>query len=256
MSKTTIAPIAKNARYAEASVVLSRLEKSHHQAQAEADRTASLLAAWNPPQGTDAVSAALEMLDGKTPARNSMSLLETERATSQSKATILKQAIEQQRVAMAALASDLSSEESALHRAEHAEAVLGIAHALKALDVALEGETNVRERIEQAGYRCILPVFVIPEMGRLSHLDSPMVRHFKSATEYVADYDDDVSGQLDKQNTVHLLVDVPGIGRVSEIVSMAGRLARHLVRMGRAEETSDKPRRVVEPRRNREIVLE
>lgn len=252
-----IITIAKHPRYAEAAAVLSRLMQSHSQAQAEADRTGSLLAAWDPPTGGDAVSAALQMLDGKTPAQNSMDILATERATALNKATILKQAIEQQRVEMAALASDLSSVESALHRAEHAEAVRCIAAALKTLDDALGGEADIRERIEQAGYRCTLPGFLIPEIGRLSHLDSPMRRHHKAAIEYVADYDDGASGKLDKPNVVHLLVDVPGIGWVGEIVSLAGRMARHLVRLRRAEETTDKPRRVAKhSHNNREIVLE
>lgn len=255
--KTTINNISTNPRYASEITTLNRLTKSLAEAQAEADRTGSLLAAWNPPTGGDAVSAALQMLDGK-PAQNSMDILATERATALNKAKILKQAIEQQRVSMLELTSELSIVESTLHRAAHADAVRSIAAALKTLDDALGVEANLRERIEQAGYRCTLPAFPVPELGRLSYIDdSPMLRHHKAAVEYVADYEDDASGKLDKPNVVHLLVDVPGIGRVTEIVSIAGRMARQLVRLGRAEETNDKPRRAAKhTHSNREIVLE
>lgn len=127
-----ITTIDKNPRYAEAAAVMSRLVQSHGQAEAEADRTGAILAAWNPTKGTDAVSAALDMLDSNAPARSGMDTIAAANVEARNKADILRQAIQQQHTKMRELTSELSAEESALSRADHAEAVRGIAKALKA----------------------------------------------------------------------------------------------------------------------------
>lgn len=252
-----IITIAKHPRYAEAAAVLSRLMQSHSQAQADADRTGALLAAWNPPKGAAAVSAALDMLDSNTPARSGMDTIATANAEARNKADILRQAILQQHAKMRELTSELSAEESALSRADHAEVVRGIAKALKALGDALQSETDLRARIDAAGYRCTLPSFQFHEIGVMTDPESLIATNCRAAIAYAVDHDDSVSGQLDKPATVRLLADWPGTGRGIEVVSLAGRMARHLVRIGRAEETTDKPRRVAKhSHNNREIVLE
>jgi hypothetical protein len=250
-----IISIAKNPRYAEAAAVLSRLVQSHSQAQAEADRTGALLAAWNPPKGADAVSAALDMLDSNSPARSGMSAIATANVEARNKVDILWQAIQQQHTKMSELTSELSAEESALSRADHAEAVRGISKALKTLGDALQAETDLRARIDVAGYRCTLPSFQFHEIGVMTDPDSLIAANYRAALAYAVDHDDSVSGQMDKTATVHLLSDWPGAGRATEVVSLAGRLARHLVRLGKAEATTDKPRRVAKQRAY-EAVLE
>lgn len=239
-----ITTIDKNPRYAEAAAVMSRLVQSHGQAEAEADRTGAILAAWNPTKGTDAVSAALDLLDSNAPARSGMDTIAAANVEARNKADILRQAIQQQHTKMRELTSELSAEESALSRADHAEAVRGIAKALKALGDALQVETSLRARIDAAGYRCALPAFQFPEIGVMTDPESLIAIKCRAALAYAADHDDAVSGQLDKTATVHLLSDWPGAGKATEVVSMAGRLARHLVRLGKAEATTDKPRRV------------
>jgi hypothetical protein len=239
-----ITTIAKNPRYAEAAAVMSRLVQSHGQAEAEADRTGALLAAWSPPKGTDAVSTALDMLDSNTPARSGMDAVAAQNVEARNKADILRQAIQQQHTKMRELTSELSAGESALFRADHAEAVRRIAQALMALGDALQVETNLHARIDAAGYRCTLPAFQFPELGVMTDPESLIATNYRAAIAYAEDHDDSESGQLDNAATVHLLSDWTGVGRATEVVSLAGRLARHLVRLGKAEATTDKPRRV------------
>lgn len=232
--KSTIITIVKNPRYAEAAAILDRLMQSHSKAQAEADRTGVLLAAWNPPTGADAVCAALAMLDSNSPARSGMDTIATANMEARNKVDILRQAIQQQYSKMSELTSELSAEESALVRAEHAEVVRGIAKALEALGAAMQAETDLRARIETAGYSCTLPAFQFYEIGVMIDPESLIATNCRAAFAYAEDHDDSVSGALNKDATVHLLSDWPGAGMATEVVSIGGRLARHLTRIGRA----------------------
>lgn len=107
--KTTIQPLSQVPRYAEAAAILDRLTQSHSQAQAEADRTAALLAAWTPPEAGDAVSAALSMLDANTPARRGgMDATAAANTEARNRADVLRQAITQQQPEMARLVNACS----------------------------------------------------------------------------------------------------------------------------------------------------
>lgn len=247
--KNVIQPLSKNTRYAEAAAILDRLTQSHSTAQAEADRTAALLAArTSPTKDEDAVSAALNMLDSGTPARlGDMDALAAANAEARNRAGVLQQAINQQQAEMARLLSEFSGEQSNASRADHAAAVQGIADALKALGNALQAEADLRARIEAAGYQCHLESFQVPELGGIGALfdrDSVLSTHIRTAAAYVAYQHAELSDDPDKAVRVHLLADWPGVGMVTEVVTLAGRMARHLVRFGLAEPTSDKPRRV------------
>ena len=253
----TITTIAKNPRYAEAAAVMSRLVQSHGQAQAEADRTAALLAAWTPPKDTDAVSAALNMLDANTPARRGgMDATAAANTEARNRTDVLRQAIAQQKAEMASLAAELSGEQSNASRADHAAAVQGIADALKALGTALQAEVDLRARIESAGYRCGLQAFTIPDMGTPADPDSLIATSIRDAEAYVTHQRGEMTDEPGKEITVHMLADWPGAGLATEVVVLAGRMARHLVRLGKAEITRDKPRQVAKSRAYAPTVLE
>ena len=254
--KNTISHIAKNASYAEQYAILQHLEKSLTDVLAEIEGLDAKLEALKAPDGSPGnVAEVLAMLSGKTQAKPGRDEALVQKTNAENKAYLVRQAIEQQRSALVALVSALSSEAGSTMRGEHAEAVRAIANALKSLDVALAAEESVRGKVVQAGYRCVLPAFAIPEMGRLNQPQSRMDNLYRDTSNYAIDYDDHVSGNLDKPAVVHLLADAPGIGHATEVVVLAGRLARQLVRMGRAEETSAKPRRVVKQDSTMEVVF-
>lgn len=255
--KNAIQPLSQVPRYAEAAAILDRLTQSHSQAQAAADRTAAMLAAWTPPDAADAVSAALDMLDANTPARRGgMDATAAAHTEARNRADVLRQAITQQQAEMARLAAEFSAEQSNASRADHAAAVQGIADALKALGAALQSEAGLRARIEAAGYRCGLQAFTIPELGTPAEPDSLIATSIRTAEAYVTDQRATMDDEPGKTIKVHLLADWPGAGRATEVVVLAGRLARHLLRLNKAEVTSDKPRRVAKQQRAYETVLE
>lgn len=246
MKTNTLININKNPAYAEQLATLAHLEQSLVDTRAEIAACDAKLATIQTANGIqDKVADVLAMLSGKAPVMSGRDDVVTQRATAEHKAILIKQAMEQQRASMNALYRQLSADASKDMQGEHAEAVRAIATALKALDMAYEAEETVRDRIEQAGYGCTLPFYGLNELGRMKLPLSPMVTHYRACTDYVADSDDHISGKLDKAATVHLLIDMPGVGHASEVISMEGRTARALWRAGRAEPTTDKPRRLV-----------
>lgn len=256
--KPTLLNITKNAAYAEQLAILKHLEQSLADTRAEIALYDAKLSTAKPSSGVqDTVSGVLAMLAGKTPALSGSDGTATQRADAVVKARLIEQAIQEQQATIQSLASTLSGEVANTMHGEHAEAVRAIAAALKALDNALEAEEAIRVRIVTEGYRCLLPFFGINELGRLKDLSlTPIIVHVREASNYVIDYEDSVSGVLDKPATVHLLADVHGVGRASDIVSMDGRRARSLIRLGRAEATTDKLMRAVRAQGFvREVVL-
>lgn len=242
--KNTITPIIKQARYAEAAEILKRLEQEFAETREEEQRIVAILSSLDKSLMDDPLTVAMRMLDDNLPPKTSIASLQEQHSEIKAKQWILRQAIEQQRATLDAISSILSAEQAAAHRTEHAHAVRTISAALKSLDDALASESAIRYSLETAGYSVRLPSFDVPELGRMTY-DSPMVRHYRAATDYVVDHDDDIGGKLDKTATVHLLVDVPGVGSVGDVVSLEGRFARHLVRSGRVEETTEKVQHTV-----------
>ncbi|CAN5390161.1 hypothetical protein BH11PSE11_BH11PSE11_12270 [soil metagenome] len=238
-----ITNITKNPAVAEATATLAHLVQSLADTQAEAERIAAKLVGTEDKQ-SDIVSTAMDMIRGLAPARNALSVLQTDYAESMSKTTLLTQAIDEQRRTLYLITGEASAAESAKHKAEHARAVRNIADALKAVDAALEVEEGIRSAINQAGYRCILQSFEMPNFGRLNRPESLIAMHYRAAIDYATDHEDDASGKLDQPATVRLLVDMPSFGGAADVVNLDGRTARQLVRAGRAEPTSDKPSRV------------
>lgn len=244
--KSTITHISKNPDYASALALRNRLSESLAVTQEKVTATDAKLAEWRPPSGVDAVTTALGIIDGAKPTR-AMDSLAIENADAKAKAEIIREAIAEQDQNIYALASRLSSEFSSGLRAKHVDVVRAIAKALTDLGAAMNAETALRESIEQAGYRCSLPSFQWYTVGVMSDLDSPLARHYRTTSAYADDFDDQASGALDKDARVHLLTDWLGAGKACEVVSLSGRLARHLVRLGKAEPTNEKPRRITEP---------
>lgn len=240
--KSTIQNINENPAFVAAQQIRERLTASIAEAQAIAEAASAKFHSVELPLNN--IENALQIMDGGT-ARTLNHGLALEQAEAVAKVKIFKEALTEQNQAINSLISNLSGELSQNLRGEHAGLVSEIASALASLGNALRSEQDMRDRMEAAGYRCTFPSFQSFDLGSIADQNSLLSNLHRAASDYAQDVADELSGKLDKPIVIRLLADCYGAGAAGDVIEFDGKHARQLVRLGRAEPTSEKLRRLV-----------
>lgn len=226
--------------HAAASATLAQLTAALQAARAEEGRLLAAMA-QTPGKSDSPLDAALALLAGQAPQRTDNTGLNQALEAVRVTIATLTPGLEQQRAVLKGLVDELSAQACADAAVTHAKAAQGIADALVTLSKAQANEAAVRASIETAGYDCGLPALVTPAID-FHDEQSQLSRYMRECQSYATDTQDAASGALDKPATVRLLT--PGQhGEHNDVLTLPGRLARMLQRMGHAEASSDKPRK-------------
>ena len=233
--------INQNAVFIAASATLADLSAALDTAKAEESRLLAQLSR-TPGASPNPLDAALALLGGKMPDRTGMAGLNQALDAVRLTIATLEPGIQAQRAAIAKIRDELSATVCNDAQQAHATAAQGIADCLIALGHAQAQEASTRAAIEAAGFRCLLPALQEPSID-FEDSQSVANRYLRDCQHYAKDVQDGSSGALGRPQTVHLLRDTEH-GAPGDVVNLAGRTARQLIRAGACEATADKPRKV------------
>lgn len=233
--------ILENRDYKAATVQLAQLQQAHAAAMIE---EAALLAQLNdqPDSKPSALDRAKAMLTGGAPApRQDHEGLRVRLAACHENLALLAQAITEQRGIMAGLVSAQSAVINADRKASHIKAAQGIKTALAGLRDAMATEQGLRDEIAAGGYQCSLEPLARPELN-FHDTQATIARFVREVDSYL------MHDELQGTESVNVrLLFAKGDNLPGDVATVTGIEAAALVRIGHAEQTSDKPSRVTRP---------
>lgn len=219
--------------FATANKTLGELRAALSKAQSEESRILGELSR-TPGASRNPLDAALALLGGTKPSRTDIAGLQQALDAVRLTIATLVAGIVAQEAVVATLRNDLSALVCQEAQEAHGKAAQRIADALVALDQALRAEVDLRAEIEGEGYRCTLEAMQCPA---LSFEPGSVINSFLARTkDYASDVFDLAEGTLDRPTNVRVLF-AGDHGAVGDIVTLDGRAARALQRLGHAEPT-------------------
>ena len=233
--------ITQNAAHIAATAQLNQLQQAHAAAVLDESQLLAQLSD-QPDSKPSALDRAKAMLTGGTPAtRQDHDGLRVRLAACRETLALLVLAIGEQRDIMAGLVSAQSAVINAEAKQAHIKAAEGIKTALAGLRAALDTEQGLRAEIEAAGYVCNLEPLARPELN-FDDSQATVSRFARDVDTYLMTYELSAS----KSVNVRLLMG-KGDSLPGDVLTMTGIEAAALVRAGHAEQTRDKPSRVMRP---------
>lgn len=234
--------IIENAEYKAATAQLNELTTAHAAAKLEESALLAQLDATHPEGKPSALDRAKAMLTGDAPApRQDRDGLRVRLAACREKLALLGLAIQEQRDIMAGMMHAHSAVINAEAKQPHIKAAERIKTALAGLREAMQAEQSLRAEIVAGGYQCSLEPMTRPELD------------FADSQSTIRQFERDVNAYLmlhelsaNKLVNVRLLFGT-GDYLPGDVLTMTGIEAAALVRAGHAEQTRDKPSRVMRP---------
>ena len=233
--------IFQNAAHIAATAQLNQLQQAHAAAMLEESQLLAQLSD-QPDSKPSALDRAKAMLTGGAPApRQDRDGLYSRLTTCRETLALLALAIHEQRAIMAGLVQAQSAIVNSERKADHIKAAERIKSALAGLRDAMQTEQSLRDEIAAGGYQCSLEVLQRPELS-FADSQATISRFARDVDGYLSTH------ELSAAKSVNVcLLFGTGDALPGDVLTVTGHEAAALVRMGHAEQTSDKPTRVKRP---------
>ena len=241
LKATHMKSIFQNAAHIAATAQLNQLQQAHAAAMLEESQLLAQLSDKNDSKPS-ALSRAVALLGGQqAPARQDHDGLQLRLAACRETRALLTAAIAEQRGIMAALMHAQSAVINAEAKQGHIKAAERIKTALAGLREAMGAEQGQRDEIASGGYQCGLETLARPELN-FADSQATISRYLRDVDAYLNTHELSAS----KSVNVRLLFGT-GDYMPGDVLELTGAEAAALVRVGHAEQTRDKPSRVMRP---------